>query len=127
MVGYAPDHAHEIVQVHAMASYRGARVRPARGQWAMGLLFVCVARPGDGHVCWARMGGVRVHLPRSISLRDSGELFFGNVMAMPHKLRRGAKPSVADIADSEGLAMGGRTIRNVITRLRPHSTVRDNT
>ena len=42
----------------------------------------------------------------------------GNVMAMPHKLKKGTKPSVGDIAISEGLAVRARSIRNVITQVR---------
>ena len=37
------------------------------------------------------------------------------VMAMPRSLGSAAKPSAADIADSEGFCSAGRSIRNVIT------------
>ena len=55
-----------------MAYYRDARVRPARDQWPMRCLFVCVAGLGDGHVCGARHRRRR-DLPAVLPCTDSGE------------------------------------------------------
>ena len=79
---------------------RARSLAPARAQrvllplMVLHLLCSTSATSGETRCIRARQCSVAVH--ECISF----------VMAMPHKLRRGAKPSVADIADSEGFAVG---------------------
>ena len=79
---------------------------PCCGQERLGLL--CL-RIGAAIFCSRRVAAAVTGEASSIPARGRAspvQESNGNVMAMPHKLRKGTKPSVADIADSEDLAMG---------------------